>query len=44
MVKKQSTERRESMIWITLSCIMVAITVGGLFYIIEQNNKVQKGE
>ncbi len=32
------------MIWITLSCIMVAITVGGLAYIIEQSNKAQKGE
>jgi hypothetical protein len=27
------------MIWITLSCLMMAITVGGLAYIIEQNNK-----
>ena len=32
------------MIWITISCLMVAITVGGLLYIIEQNNKAQKGE
>ena len=30
------------MIWLTLSCLMIAITVGGLFYIIEQNNKIQK--
>ena len=27
------------MIWITLSCLMMAVTVGGLAYIIEQNNK-----
>lgn len=32
------------MIWITLSCLMMVVTVGGLFYIIEQNNKAQKGE
>jgi hypothetical protein len=30
------------MIWITISCLMMAITVGGLFYIIEQNNKAKK--
>ena len=32
------------MIWITLSCLMMAITLGGLFHIIEQNNKAQKRE
>lgn len=32
------------MIWITLSCIIIAITVGGLFHIIEQTNKAQKKE
>ena len=32
------------MIWITLSCIMIAITVGGLFHMIDENNKTQKGE
>ena len=32
------------MIWITISCLMIATTVGGLFYIIEQNNKTKKGE
>ena len=28
------------MIWFTLMCIMIAVTVGGLAYIKEQNNKI----
>lgn len=32
------------MIWFTLYCLMMTITIGGLLYIIEQNNKVQKEE
>lgn len=31
------------MIWFTLMCIMIAVTVGGLAYITEQNNKWKKG-
>ena len=44
MLFDKALKREQYMIWFTLLYIIMVITLGGLFWIIKESSKLQKGE